>query len=528
MKTVFITFAALSFVFFSNAKAQVSIDQSTIIPKNTKSDLPEGWNKNPRFMEIFVRSYKDSDGDGIGDIRGIISKLDYLEELGINGIWLMPIHPSEDNDHGYAVADYRAIAPDYGTMADIEHLIKEAHKRKIGIILDFVINHSASTHPMFEDAASSKTSHYRDYYIFSQNRPAWGKHSNSWRFKPDKIGFYYGAFDTSMPDWNLRNEKVREYLKSSMRFWLEKGIDGFRFDAVTMLLEDGPDTSYRNPENPKLLQEFQKVIHEYDNRFMVCEVAERPQEYLNACDHAFAFGAQQMIVNSAKKGRLQQDLFDWLKSANRDAMPLTLQSHDFYVGDRLFDQFGKDNLEKYKAAAAIAILSVPTSFTYYGEEIGMANLGQLNDVGMRAPMSWNDEKGKAGFSKAKPYRDLAKNYRQFNALDQVKNDHSIFAIYQDLLTIKSIVPELSDGEFNLLSKPGDEIYAFERRRGEYSSFVLINLSKFPKKIKIKARGREYANLMDGRFTNSLKAIVPIDGHIEVTLSSNEIKVLAGN
>lgn len=519
--------SAFLFAHVQPANAEVKINFSNIKPQNIKSELPQNWNKNPRLMEIFVRSYKDSDGDGIGDLRGVISKLDYLSELGINAIWLMPIHPSEDKDHGYAVEDYRAIAPEYGTMADMELLIKEAHKRGIGIILDFVINHSASTHPFFEDASSSKTSQYRDYYIFAKNRPAWGKAANSWRFKPGKIGFYYGAFDTSMPDWNLRNPKVREYLKSSMRFWMEKGVDGFRFDAVTMLLEDGPKMTYRNPGNQKLLEEFRNTIHEYDNRFMICEVSEQPQEYVEACDHTFAFGAQQMIINSVKKGRIDHSLFEWLNSKYRDNMPLTLQSHDFYVGNRLFDQFGKESLAHYKAAAAIAILSVPISVTYYGEEIGMANLGQLNDVGMRAPMSWTNETEKAGFSKSKPYRDLAKNYREFNAIAEVSDNHSIFAMYQDLLTIKSIVPELIEGEFKLLSKPQDEIYAFERKSGEFSTYVLVNLSKFPKKITIKAAGKGYLNLMDARFTNNLLKIEPIDGNMEVALSSNEIKVLVG-
>ncbi len=528
MTRIFLTLLVLILQLnLSIAQAQVNINTDPIKATNVKSALPANWNKNPRFMEIFVRSYKDSDGDGIGDIRGIISKLDYLKELGVNGIWLMPIHPSEDNDHGYAVADYRAVAPDYGTIADMELLIKEAHKREIGIILDFVINHSASTHPFFENAASSKTSPYRDYYIFKESRPSWGKNSNSWRMKSGKIGFYYGAFDTSMPDWNLRNDKVRDYLKDSMRFWLEKGIDGFRFDAVTMLLEDGPDKTYRNPGNQKIIEEFRDAIHQYDNRFMVCEVSEMPQEYTDACDHTFAFGAQQMIINSVKSGRIEKSLIDWLNSPLRDAMPLTLQSHDFYVGNRLFDQFGKDNLDKYKAAAAIALLSVPVSFTYYGEEIGMANLGELNDVGMRAPMSWTNEKINAGFSKIKPYRDLAKNYAQFNVADELSDENSLLKYYQFLFLAKTIVPELNDGEFRLLSKTGDEIYAFERFAGGFSTFVIINLSNSDKKFALETKRSGYFNLMDSRIMDNVPTLRPSDGKIELNLKPNEVKIMVG-
>lgn len=519
--------SAFLFAHVQPANAEVKINFSDIKPQNIKSELPQNWNKNPRLMEIFVRSYKDSDGDGIGDLRGVISKLDYLSELGINAIWLMPIHPSEDKDHGYAVEDYRTVAPEYGTMADMELLIKEAHKRGIGIILDFVINHSASTHPFFEDASSSKTSQYRDYYIFAKNRPAWGKAANSWRFKPGKIGFYYGAFDTSMPDWNLRNPKVREYLKSSMRFWMEKGVDGFRFDAVTMLLEDGPKMTYRNPGNQKLLEEFRNTIHEYDNRFMICEVSEQPQEYVEACDHTFAFGAQQMIINSVKKGRIDHSLFEWLNSKYRDNMPLTLQSHDFYVGNRLFDQFGKESLAHYKAAAAIAILSVPISVTYYGEEIGMANLGQLNDVGMRAPMSWTNETEKAGFSKSKPYRDLAKNYGQFNVADELKDENSLFNYYQVLFWAKSLVPELNDGEYRLLSKTGDEIYAFERFANSFSTYVIINLSSSEKMFTMETKRSGYFNLMDSEKIDNAPIFRPSNGKIELKLKPKEVKIMVG-
>jgi len=153
--------------------AKDAIDVSPVSVTNPRSALPKDWNRSASFMEIFVRSYQDSDGDGIGDFPGLTSRLDYLKDLGVTGIWLMPMHPSEDGDHGYAVNDYRAVDPDYGTMADFEQFLAEAHKRGVGVIIDFVVNHSGSGNALFQAAASSKTSPYRDWYIFADENPGW-------------------------------------------------------------------------------------------------------------------------------------------------------------------------------------------------------------------------------------------------------------------------------------------------------------------------------------------------------------------
>ncbi|WP_443748070.1 alpha-amylase family glycosyl hydrolase [Asticcacaulis solisilvae] len=457
--------------------AHAGIDVSAIPVTHKQSDLPAGWNKNVAFMEIFVRSYQDSDGDGVGDFKGLTSRLDYLKSLGVTGIWLMPMMPSGDHDHGYAVADYRAVNPEYGTMADFETFVKEAHKRGIGVILDFVVNHSASTNPLFVDASSSKSSPYRDWYVFADQDPKWpGFQWGPWRKVKNGDGYYYGVFDDRMPDFNLKNPRVVQYLQDTMRFWMNKGVDGFRLDAVTMLIEDGPTAYFNNSKNPGIVAQLKATLDSYDNRYMICEVSEKPELYIDACGHAFAYGTQQVIIESAKKGVVSEAVVKQLQSPMRDAMPLALQSHDAYVGDRLINQFGVNGVDNYKVAAAISILASATPFSYYGEEIGMSNGGTYNDPGLRSPMSWDGKGPSAGFSTAKPYRDPAINFAAMNVAAEQGDKDSLLGWYTTLYNMRRAHPVLGSGDFRLLSKAGDPTLVFTRSRGDDKVLVAINLS----------------------------------------------------
>ncbi len=463
--------------------AQSLPDLASVAPATLSSDLPAGWNKSANFMEIFVRSYKDSDGDGIGDLKGITSELDYLKELGITGLWLMPLGPSEDKDHGYSQADYRAVNPAYGTMADFDALVREAHKRGIGIILDFVINHSASSHPVFQDAAASEKSRFRDWYLFQKTDPKWKVEGgfDPWRKNPKGDGYYYAIFNPIMPDWNLHNPQVVDYLESSMRFWMNKGVDGFRLDAVTMLFEDGPKSTYNNPQNPKFTAELAGVVNRYDNRFMVCEADKGADMYAQACGAAFAFGSQQEIRKSVTQGKLSEALAKQLTSPMRDKMPLTLQTHDSYVGDRLINQYGVNGLDNYIAAAAIAILGSDVSFSYYGEEIGESNNGKGDDPGLRGPMSWTADPKTAGFTSGKPYRDVAINVASNNVEAQEKDPGSLYHVYQALYRVRNANPIVAAGKLELLSKPGDDSLIFKRG----TAFVVVNLTGGPKEFRIR-------------------------------------------
>ena len=482
--------AAAALVCAAPALAQEP-DVAPVAVGNTQSALPKDWSRTAAFMEIFVRSYQDSNGDGIGDFKGLTSRLDYLKSLGVTGIWLMPIMPSGDHDHGYAVSDYRAIDPDYGTMQDFETFVREAHKRGIGVILDFVINHSASDNAIFKSAEASKASPYRDWYVFSDQNPGWydpqkrgqdgAFYTDPWRKAPDGPGWYYGVFSEQMPDWNLRNPRVVRYLQDTMRFWMNKGVDGFRLDAVTMLLEDGPKAYFNNPGNPGVVAQLRATLDPYQNRYMICEASEGAALYLKACD-AFAYGTQQHIIASVKAGRLDAGLIKALQSPDLDKTPLALQSHDAYVGDRLIDQFGVNGVDGYRLAAAVSILASATPFSYYGEEIGMSNNGVYNDPGLRAPMSWDGDTKNVGFTTGRPYRDVAINAAGMNVANEQGDPASLLSFYSRLYHVRQAHPVLGTGAFSLQSAAGDDTLVFTRTGADDQVAVMINLSDAPRTV----------------------------------------------
>ena len=528
--------AALAGGLLFAASSHAAVDVSHISVTHKASDLPAAWNKTAAFMEIFVRSYQDSDGDGVGDFNGLTSRLDYLKSLGVTGIWLMPMMPSQDRDHGYAVSDYRAVNPDYGTMADFERFLKEAHKRGIGVILDFVVNHSAANNPLFVDAAGSKASPYRDWYVFSDQNPGWydpktrGQDSAFWgdpwkpvtKVRKDGVGYYYGVFSDDMPDFNWRNPKVVAYMQDTMRFWLNKGVDGFRLDAVTMLLEDGPKSYFNNPGNPALVAKLRETLDSYDNRYMICEVSEGADKYTGACGHAFAYGTQQAIIEDAKKGRVDDKLIAALENPNRDALPLALQSHDSYVGDRLIDQFGVNGMPSYKVAAAISILASATPFSYYGEEIGMSNGGTFNDPGLRSVMSWDASRPAAGFSTKTPYREPAINFASQNVAAEASDPASLLAWYTKLYNVRRAHSVLGSGDFTSLSKAGDPVLAFRRTSAVDTAVVAINLSDAPQAVTVNAGAPGRA------FTDELgkagAVTADLDGRVAVTIAAKSAVV----
>ncbi|MDC7677484.1 alpha-amylase family glycosyl hydrolase [Asticcacaulis machinosus] len=460
-----------------------TIDVSTVAAQPKDTGLDAGWNTRATFMEIFVRSYQDSNGDGIGDFNGLTARLDYLKDMGVTGIWLMPIHPSADKDHNYAVSDYRAINPDFGTMADFERFVGEAHKRGIGVIIDYVVNHSASDNPIFLDAARSKSSPYRDWYIFADTDPKWQGFSwGPWRQNKVGGGYVYGLFDDQMPDFNLKNPKALAYHADNFRFWLNKGVDGFRIDAVTMLVENGPTAYMDQPENLEILKQLNAVVKSYGNRYLICEASEQPALYAgDACTNSFAFGTQKEIKDSAKTGHLSEKLVAVLSSEKRPLMPLVLQSHDAYVGDRLIHEFaGNDGA--YRVAAAISILASDTPFSYYGEEIGMGNNGKYNDPGLRAPMSWDGSAGHGFTTAAKPYRPYAVNAQTHTVAAQTGAKGSLLEYYRALYKARQNHPVLADGQFTLISKAGDDHLIFSREKDGTQARVLINLTGAPKSL----------------------------------------------
>ena len=458
------------------ASAQPAIDTSPVAKRDRGSALPEGW-EHGAFMEIFVRAWRDSDGDGIGDLRGLTQSLDHLKALGIRGIWLMPITKNADGDHGYATTDFRDIAPEYGTLADFDGLLREAHKRGIGVIIDYVINHSATQHPMFVDALQGPGSRFRDWYVWSDEAPRgwsiWDK--NPWHAPPGAHGFYFGAFGPHMPDFNFRKPEVLDYHLASLRFWLNRGLDGFRLDAVPHLIEKDAKDWNDQPESRVITKQLQDLIKSYRHRTVVCEATADPQAYGDpaVCGGAFAFGYTQHFVRAAMGDEASvQKLAEYYCSA-RPTMATFVSNHDAFAGQRLWDQVGGD-LARYKLAAAGYLLQPGTPYIYYGEHIGQAGVPTLDgDLPLRAPLSWTADPRTAGFTRGTPFRPIAPNAATQNVAAETKRPDSIYAFYKGMLALRNSWPSIARGSFEGSFAQG-LVAGWQRAWNNERTLVLIN------------------------------------------------------
>ncbi|MEJ6000226.1 alpha-amylase family glycosyl hydrolase [Paucibacter soli] len=461
------------------------VDLSPVPQRPSASPLRPGW-AHGAFMEIFVRGYHDSDGDGIGDLRGLTQRLDYLKELGIKGIWLMPIFSSADHDHGYATTDFRSIEPAYGSLADFDELIKQAHARGIGVIIDYILNHSAQAHPLFAEARASKASPYRDWFVWREpsedlkDWDIWGQ--NPWYAEGGS--HYFGTFGPHMPDFNLRNPAVVAYHGDSLRFWLNRGLDGYRLDAVPHLIENNARDWNDQPESRRLTGDFSRLIRSYARRHVVCEATAEPKVYAapSICGSAFAFGLEGKIVKAAKgDAEAIKAVGQYFESAPLD-MATMLSNHDIFAGARAWDQFG-GNEAQYKLAAATYLLLPGTPFIYYGEEVGMAGVpGLAGDEPLRSPMSWSADA--SGFSRSEtPFRPASPNAASHNAQQQQADPNSILNFYKAMLRLRNGRPELTRGSYRLAFADG-QVLGFERRLGGRLSLVLINYGEQARQIEL--------------------------------------------
>ena len=453
-----------------------ALDLSTVVVNDIDSGLAANWANTATFLEVYVRGYQDSDGDGIGDLQGLISRLDYLQQLGITGLWLMPITESADNDHGYAVEDYRAIESDYGSMSDFETLIGEAHARGIAVIIDYVMNHAASTNPLFLDASTIASNDKRDWFVWEDVKPqGWNTFTGDpWRNNGN--GWYYGIFTALMPDFNLRNPDVVEFHKDNLRFWLNKGVDGFRFDAVGVLFENGAADWVDQVENHVLLSELQTLISSYSKRFLVCESPSDPVVYANisSCGRAFAFQVPGAILNSARGNVVDASFVNQLNLANSDSMPLFLSNHDSFAGARTWNQLN-GNEEQMKLAAASYLLSARTPFVYYGEEVGMANAATLSgDHALRTPMSWTSDPNNAGFSTVPPFRELSANSTTNNVELETGDGSSLLNYYDEIITLRNNYPAIGAGALNVQSQGGDPLLLLTRSTANECVVTIVN------------------------------------------------------
>lgn len=506
---------------------QLQVPDLGAVPQGaTASALPSDWWRGA-FMQIYVRAYQDSDGDGKGDLKGLIQRLDYLQGLGVKGLWLLPITESSDRDHGYAVKNYRAIEADYGTLSDLDLLLSEAHKRGMGVVIDFVINHSSNQHPLFLNSSSSAKNAQRNYFIWQNTKPTgWQIYGQDpWYASSWANGFYFAGFTSSMPDFNLRASEVENFHHDNMRFWLNKGVDGFRFDAVGNLIENGPSAWEVQAENHGVMSKVRQTIMQYSQRFMVCEAPANSNAFAQAdsCGSAFAFDLSGTVVGAAKGDAASiQKLADYYKTRSANLAPF-VSNHDRFAGDRLWNQV-QGNLAQYKLAAASYLLLPGTPFIYYGEEIGMASASTLSgDAALRTPMSWTTDA--KGFSTATPFRSLSANVSSQNVTQQLSDSSSLYQHYKQLLALRNTHTALRSGTYEA-AWALQKTMGFQRVAGNEKIMVLFNYDTQASTLNVSnlTPGDAWTPLMGATAT----ATVSSAGVLQLSLPAQSLAVFKKN
>ena len=502
------------------------------------------WWQERVAYQIYPRSFQDTNADGIGDLQGIIAHLDELADLGIGIIWLSPVYPSPNVDYGYDISDYKAIHPEFGTMADMEELLAEAGKRDIKIVMDLVINHTSDQHPWFQKSRR-KEEPYRDYYIW---RPGKGKKppnnwsgffgGGTWQYDDVREEYYLHLFAKDQPDLNYHNPRVIQEVKDIMRFWLEKGVAGFRCDVINILykssLEDGKprliltgSEHYLSQEGThEILRTLRRDVLDHFDCFTVGEtVFVTPQDALDLMDPSrgeldmvFSFEhmeTDQYIVKWFKRkfhaGRFAKSISKWQR-----ALPWNANYFENHDQPRSVSRFGDDGVYWEKSAKLLCIMLLSlrgTPFIYQGQEIGMTNfdftrMSDLKDVeshnidriarrlglprrvrwnmmkatsrdNARTPMQWSSEKH-GGFTRGKPWLAVNKNYTRINLRSQLDDPNSIREMYKTMIALRAESEVLKAGTFEEVEISRD-FFAYRRQLGEESLLVLLNFSKKDRK-----------------------------------------------
>ena len=455
------------------------------------------WSRGAVFYEVFVRSFVDSDGDGVGDLPGLISRLDYLNDgnprtttdLGVDAIWLMPVFASPSY-HGYDVTDYEHINPAYGTDADFQRLLTEAHRRGMRVIVDLVLNHTSDQHPWFRESASSPSSPRRNWYVWRADDPGWTQPwstAPTWHKKGD--AYYYGLFWGGMPDLNFRTPAVREEMQRVARLWLERGVDGFRLDATRHLVETGPGAGECDaPETHAFLKEFAAYVRRVKPEAVL--VGENWTDtptiapYFGSTARLpggdelpmnFDFPLAGAIVEGVRAGDasgIVRTLADVKRGYPPGAMDTPfLTNHDMTrLATQLDGQTGRLGL-----AAAILLTLPGAPFLYYGEEVGLLNGPASGDESKRTPMPWSGAPG-AGFTTGKPWFPFAPGRDSSNVERERRDPGSLWSRYCALIAARHASRALKEGDLEMLGAPGGPVLCYLRTSRGERVLVAHNLS----------------------------------------------------
>ncbi|UQZ73985.1 alpha,alpha-phosphotrehalase [Niallia circulans] len=509
--------------------------------------MKQAWWQKAVVYQIYPKSFQDTTGNGVGDIQGIIKRLDYLKELGVDVLWLTPIYASPQKDNGYDISDYYSIHHEYGTMEDFDQLLKEAHQKGLKVIMDIVVNHTSTEHEWFKQAASSKDNPYRDFYIWKDGKED-GSEPTNWQSKfggnawqyDEKTGQYYlHLFDITQADLNWENEKLRNEVYKMMQFWFEKGVDGFRLDVINLISknQDFPDDDgsaapgdgrkfYTDgPRVHEFIHEMnQEVFSKYDS-MTVGEMSSTTLEHCvkytkperNELSMTFNFHHLKVDYPDGEKWEigemdflaLKQILSKWQVGMNEGGgwNALFWCNHD---QPRIVSRYGNDgefHKESAKMLATTIHMMQGTPYIYQGEEFGMTDpkftsIDQYRDVeslnmynilqangkseeeileilrrksrdNSRTPVQWNGEKN-AGFTDGTPWIETARNYRELNAENALKDKESIFYHYQKLIQLRKEYNIITDGDYELLAPEDDKIFAYLRSTDKEKLLVVNN------------------------------------------------------
>lgn len=488
----------LALAFATCASQSRQRPPTRVVAPRGASQWSHDWAKGAVFYEVFVRSFSDSDGDGNGDLPGLISRLDYLNDgdptttsdLGVDAVWLMPVFRSPSY-HGYDTTDYETINPDYGSNADFDRFLAEAHRRGIRVILDFVMNHTGSDHPWFVDSSSGASSAKRDWYVWSPVDLGWVQPwGNNPTWHPKNGAFYYGIFWSGMPDLNFRSPAVRTEIERLARLWLDRGVDGFRMDATRHLIETGPGPGQSDtPETHAFLKEFAASIRgSHPSATLVGENwTETPTiatYYGSTATVAggdelpmnFDFPLAERIVQGVKAGdggaiaEKIAEIRSLYPAGAVDAPFLT--NHDQV---RVATQLSR-SLPKMRNAAAILLTLPGAPFLYYGEEVGLQNGTTGNDEAKRTPMPW-DGTAAGGFTTGSAWFPFAPGHETENVAAETGDRASLLSRYRDLIRLRHASTALARGDIELLTPSGfSATLAFLRVDGDERVLVVHNLT----------------------------------------------------
>ena len=523
--------------------------------------MEKKWWKEAVAYQIYPRSFMDSNNDGIGDLQGIISKLDYLKDLGIDVIWICPVYKSPNDDNGYDISDYQDIMSDFGTMEDFNELLSEIHKRNMKIIIDLVINHTSDEHPWFIESRSSKQNPKRDWYIWREGKD--NKEPNNWEsifkgsaweYDENTKEYYLHLFSKKQPDLNWENEDMRNEIYKMINWWLDKGIDGFRVDAISHINKEEGLVDMDNPDNLKYVPSFDKHmnvegIHDYlrelkENTFSKYDImtvgeangvkAEQATDWVGENDGKFNMLFQFEHIdlwNSSEFNlpNLKKVWNKWQVNLENDGWnALFIENHDI---TRVVSSWGDDTRflkESAKALGLLYFMHKGTPFIYQGQEIGMTNVkfndineyddirsineyNQLINQGMspkdalehiwntsrdntRTPMQWDDSLN-SGFSKSNPWIHVNPNYKYINVKEQLEDDDSILNFYKKMIKIKKSSECLIYGKYNLILEDDTNIFAYERILNDEKFLVICNLKSESSNYKYEKLTLKYENLI---------------------------------